>query len=152
MFEFGYELQPRRMQEPDLPAVLAIERRIYPHPWREQTFLDCLHSPYECWMLEGDALTLGHAVISCAVGEAHLLNLSIDEPFQGQGLGRWFLRFLLQRGQQLQADVMFLEVRVSNSKAQKLYQSEGFSEIGVRKNYYPAGTGREDAVIMGYSY
>jgi len=136
----------------DLPGVLSIEHRIYPHPWSRQNFIDCLKDQYECWLLESDSQVIGHGVISRVLDETHLLNLSVDKPFQGQGLGRWFLRFLLSRGEQLGGREMFLEVRVSNKKAQALYQSEGFCEIGVRKNYYPAGTAREDAVIMGYTF
>jgi ribosomal-protein-alanine N-acetyltransferase len=86
-----------------------------------------------------------------AAGEAHLLNLGIAHDWQSQGLGRKFLRHLIEVARVDRADMMFLEVRPSNAKAIQLYLSEGFNEIGMRRNYYPAASGREDAILMGLS-
>ncbi|MEK9893055.1 MAG: GNAT family N-acetyltransferase, partial [Pseudomonadales bacterium] len=67
---------------------------------------------------------------------------------QGQGLGRLALDAALKKASQRLATVMFLEVRDSNQSARALYDSVGFNEIGVRRGYYPAASGREDAVVM----
>ena len=67
---------------------------------------------------------------------------------QGQGLGRKLLDFLLKDTREQQAEVMFLEVRVSNIRAIELYEQNGFAEVGQRKGYYPAEGGREDAIVM----
>jgi len=86
-----------------------------------------------------------------AVGEAHLLNLGIAPGWQGRGLGRRFLHQLIDRARDYHAETLLLEVRPSNVAARQLYLSTGFSEIAVRKKYYPAEEGREDAVLMELS-
>lgn len=73
------------------------------------------------------------------------------KSFQGQGLGRHILSYMLDRAKCLGADVVFLEVRESNRRAYNLYCSAGFNEVGRRVRYYPAHEGREDALIMAYS-
>lgn len=81
--------------------------------------------------------------------EAHLLNLSIAKTYQKQGLGRFLLEYMLKIAKSYQAANMFLEVRASNVSALALYENIGFNEMAVRRNYYPAATGREDAILMG---
>jgi ribosomal-protein-alanine N-acetyltransferase len=86
-------------------------------------------------------------VLSVAVGEAHVLNVCVHPDWQGRGLGRRILDRLLRLAREHEADTAFLEVRASNTVAQRLYESAGFNEIGVRRGYYPARVGREDAVV-----
>ncbi len=136
----------------DLPAVLQNERRAYQFPWTQGVFEDCLQRTYECrLLLEGDEV-LGHAIASVAAGESHLLNLCIRRDEQGRGLGRELLLDVLQRLHERGASMVFLEVRPSNLSAIALYDSIGFGEIGVRKNYYPAAVGYEDALVMGLDF
>jgi ribosomal-protein-alanine N-acetyltransferase len=139
----------RPMRFDDVEAVLAIEHRIYPFPWTLGNFRDSLGSGYSCWTCDFRAQTVGYGIMMLAAGEAHLLNLGVAHDWQGQGLGRKFLRHLIEVARQDGADMMFLEVRPSNDKAIGLYLSEGFNEIGLRRNYYPAANGREDAILMG---
>ena len=137
----------RPMMVDDLPAVLAVENRAYSHPWSEGILRDCLRVGYSCWVCElGDAL-IGHAVMSIALGEAHLLNLCVHPDQQRQGTGRRLLHRMLRVASERQADTVFLEVRASNTAARALYEDEGFGEIGRRRNYYPADSGREDAIV-----
>ncbi len=138
----------REMCESDLNEVLEVERNAYSHPWTEGNFRDCLNDSYEIWLLSQGASIVGHGIISAAVGEAHLLNLCVAKGCQGQGFGRQILRYLAQRARDLEAETMFLEVRESNVIAQSLYHSEGYRQIGIRKNYYPSADGREHAVVM----
>lgn len=140
-------VQPLRAE--DIDALMKIEVRAYPHPWTEGIFRDCLRAGYGCWalMLEGELI--GYAVTSVAVGECHVLNLTVSPDYQGRGFGRRLLREILQHAGEAGADTAFLEVRPSNASARHLYYSEGFNEVGVRRNYYPAvGGGREDAMVM----
>lgn len=135
----------------DLADVLIIERNAYSHPWTEGNFRDSLAGNDEVWLLECDGELVGHGIISVAVGEAHLLNICVASRHQRQGLGRHILHYLFQRSHLLGADIMFLEVRASNVSALTLYQSEAFKQIGIRKNYYPLGGKRENAVMMSRS-
>ena len=137
-----------RMREEDLPEVLAIERAIYTHPWSETNFADSLRAGYECrtWRLNGDLI--GYFILMVAAGEAHLLNLSIAEPHQRRGHGAVLLTEATGLARQLGATNVFLEVRPSNGAAQKLYTRFGFRKVAVRRGYYPAHTGREDALVF----
>lgn len=138
----------RRMAEQDLQAVLDIERRSYQFPWTRNIFLDCLRHGYSAWVLETGQGIVGYGVMSVLVQECHILNLCVDPGSRGQGRGRQLLGELLIIARVHEADSAFLEVRTSNFQALSLYLSEGFSEIGTRRNYYPAQLGREDAVIL----
>lgn len=140
-----FKLRP--MRPDDLPRVMPVELAAYSHPWTEGIMRDCIRVGYQCWVAElGDEL-VGHAVMSVAVGEAHILNLCIAPERQGQGLGRRLLRRMLRMAAELQADTAYLEVRESNVVAQALYESLGFVQVGRRPDYYPEDEGREDALV-----
>jgi ribosomal-protein-alanine N-acetyltransferase len=141
-------LRLRPMSSDDLDAVLDIESRAYPNPWTEGIFNDCLRVGYDCWVLEEGAAVVGYGLLSIAAGEAHLLNLCIEPECQGRGLGRHLLEFLLRQAARCRARTVYLEVRPSNTPALRMYHAAGFVEAGYRKNYYPDGNGREDAVVL----
>lgn len=141
-------MRMRKMTASDLPEVLTIERKNYQFPWGEDIFKDCFKAGYSCWVCEEMDKVLGYSLLSLAVDEAHILNISVDPAEQKQGIGRKMLEHLIEavRGR---AETVFLEVRPSNTAAIALYQDVGFNEIGVRKDYYPAeNNGREDAIML----
>lgn len=138
----------RPMADLDLTAVMAVEEMSYSHPWTLDIFRDCLRAGYHCWVLQVGERLVGHGVMSIAVGECQILNLCVHPDWQGRQLGRRLLRRLLAIARQLQADTAFLEVRRSNHAAIHVYLAEGFCETGLRRNYYPKGQGREDAILM----
>ncbi|KAB7622817.1 ribosomal-protein-alanine N-acetyltransferase [Alkalilimnicola sp. S0819] len=136
------------MSQADIPQVMAVERRAYPYPWTEGIFRDCVRVGYSCWVgLDAQALR-GYAVMSCAAGEAHLLNLCVDPDFQSRGLGGRLLRHALAQAARLGAECLLLEVRPGNVPARRLYEQLGFRVVGRRKDYYPAEQGREDALVL----
>jgi ribosomal-protein-alanine N-acetyltransferase len=138
----------RRMAKQDLDAVLAIENAVYPHPWTRGNFRDSLDAGYHCWILEcGDAIA-GYSVVMIAAGEAHLLNLSIAAAWQRCGLGSELLHFITKLARDYAAERILLEVRPSNLAGRALYASAGFKEIGRRRDYYPDGAHREDALVL----
>src|SRR5688572_28993798 len=136
------------MREPDLEEVLAIENAIYTHPWARGNFVDSLRAGYECRVLRLGHALLGYFVLMVAAGEAHLLNLSIASAHQRTGHGSGLLRDAAALARKLGAQSLFLEVRPSNCAAQALYTRFGFSKIAVRRGYYPAHAGREDALVL----
>jgi ribosomal-protein-alanine N-acetyltransferase len=138
----------RRMTARDLDAVMAIESEIYPYPWTLGNFSDSLHAGYHCWIVECGGVIAGYGVVMIAAGEAHLLNMSIAAGWQRRGLGTALLRFIIKLARDYAAGKIYLEVRPSNTAARALYGGAGFAEIAVRRDYYPAGAGREDAVVM----
>ena len=139
----------RPMQESDLDAIMAIEPKIYSHPWSRGNFADSLKSGYSCWVVELDGELIGYGALMVVLDEAHLLNISIAKAFQGRGFGRGLLEHFIEVARRHGGQMMFLEVRPSNISAIALYESMGFNEFSVRKGYYPAHNGREDAVLMG---
>ncbi|HEY8119476.1 MAG TPA: ribosomal protein S18-alanine N-acetyltransferase [Methylophilaceae bacterium] len=139
----------RPMQMADLDAVMAIEPIIYTYPWTRGNFKDSLNAGYSCWLYNEGNNTIGYAVLMLVLDEAHLLNLSIAKAYQGRGLGRTLLEQMMHVARQHGAQNMFLEVRTSNKTAIHLYENVGFNEMAVRRGYYPAKDGREDAILMG---
>ena len=143
--EFSH-FRPMRLQ--DLELVATIEQDIYDYPWSLGNFRDSLSAGYSCWVNEIDGVAVGYAVMMLAADEAQLLNLGVAKPYQRRGLGRGLLQYMIKVARGYHASVMLLEVRPSNQAARRLYLDTGFIETAVRKKYYPAHDGREDAVLM----
>lgn len=143
----GFRVRP--MQAVDLDGVMAIEQRIYPFPWTRGNFRDSLEAGYDMPVLEVGGGIVAYAVVMWLPDEVHLLNLSVDQPWQGQGLGAWWLSCLFEDVARRGATGMLLEVRPSNQAAIRLYRRLGFETVGLRKRYYPSfNQTREDAIVM----
>tara|TARA_A100001011_G_scaffold75499_1_gene77622 strand:+ start:408 stop:863 length:456 start_codon:yes stop_codon:yes gene_type:complete len=141
----------RKMKESDLPAVSRIEKLNHIQPWSENVLTDCYHSDYLCFVAEENGCQkelTGYLILSQVLEEAHLLNLCVSLESQGLGLGRKLTARGIKEVVKGRARKMFLEVRRSNLKALSLYESFGFREIGIRKNYYQGSSLSEDAVVM----
>jgi ribosomal-protein-alanine N-acetyltransferase len=143
-------LQLAPMTVDDVGAVVEIENVVYSHPWTRGNFLDSLYSGYQAHILrDAQGTLLGYFLVMLAVDEAHLLNISVAQAHQHQGLGRLLLLRASSVARQSGMHSMLLEVRESNQHAFKVYQRYGFTEIGRRKNYYPAvNNAREGAIVM----
>jgi ribosomal-protein-alanine N-acetyltransferase len=143
----GFELSLRLLTESDLVNVMELERSAHSHPWRQSSFEDCLKGRQGCWLAEHNNTLVGYVVVTHAGGDAELLNIAVSPKFQRKGIGSSLLQHAINCviGH---ADMLFLEVRVSNRKAIELYSKEGFFELGNRKNYYPTTNGHEDALLM----
>lgn len=141
------KLRPMRLA--DLDCVMQIEPEIYTHPWTWGNFEDSIKAGYSCWVIDCCGTIAGYGVLMIGVREAHLLNLSVAAQWQGRGLGRFLLEQFVRMARDSDAVQMFLEVRPSNLAARHLYADSGFREITVRRGYYPAARGREDAILMG---
>jgi ribosomal-protein-alanine N-acetyltransferase len=132
----------------DLPGVAAVERASYQFPWSEGIFRDCLRVGYLCRVADLDGEIVCYGVVAMGAGEAHILNLCVRGDLRGRSIGRQMLMLLLERSRQAGMEAVFLEVRPSNLHAIALYQSVGFSQVGLRKGYYQAEGGREDALVL----
>jgi ribosomal-protein-alanine N-acetyltransferase len=138
----------RPLTQADLTAVMQIEDAVYPHGWTIGIFQDCLRVGYNCFAIELNKHLVGYMILSVAVGEAHILNIAIDPLYQKQGIGTLAMQQLMDISLAKGAEAAFLEVRPSNKYAIQLYEGMGFSQVGLRKDYYPTEKGREDAIIM----
>jgi [ribosomal protein S18]-alanine N-acetyltransferase len=142
------EVLIRPMMEIDLSEVAQVEQRSYAFPWSENIFRDCLRVGYTCRSLDLSGQIVGYAVMSLGAGEAHILNVCVRHEFRNLGFGRRLLEHLLERAAAAGVAEAFLEVRPSNVSAIRLYQHLGFEQIGIRRGYYQAPDGREDAIVL----
>ncbi|HYW93383.1 MAG TPA: ribosomal protein S18-alanine N-acetyltransferase [Gammaproteobacteria bacterium] len=138
----------RPLMPGDVGRVMDIERRAYAFPWTAGIFRECLRAGYCAWAMELDERLVGYSIMSVFLDESHILNICIDPEYQGRGLGRQLLDHMLEVARRHGALNTFLEVRPSNRPAVRLYTRSGFVEIGVRRGYYPAARGREDALVL----
>ena len=143
------EAQFTPLSLPLLDAVLAVEAQVYSHPWSRGNFIDSLQAGYQAQCLTAGDELLGYFVAMPGYQEVHLLNITVAPAHQRQGWGLVLLDALALWARGQQADWLWLEVRVSNVRAQQVYLTHGFTRVGVRKDYYPAARGeREDAIVM----
>jgi [ribosomal protein S18]-alanine N-acetyltransferase len=136
------------MHELDVPVIAAIERAAYQFPWSEGIFRDCLRVGYVCRVIDIDGDLGGYGIMSLGAAEAHILNVCIRDAYRSRGCARKILSYLLERARGAGMREAFLEVRPSNVAAARLYHSLGFEQVGVRRGYYQATVGREDAAVL----
>ena len=137
------------LNEALLDDVLRVEQSAYSHPWTRGNFVDSLKAGYSVMTLMGGDTLLGYFVAMEGVEEVHLLNITVAPKFQGQGWAVLMLDALSMWSRGRGAHWLWLEVRVSNTRAMQVYERYGYARVGERKNYYPADQGhREDAVVM----
>jgi len=139
-----------KMRSSDLDEVLKLENDLYPFPWTRGNFLDSISSGYETWILrDSNGVLNGYFLLMLSVDDAHLLNITVKRELQGQGLGLVLLDKAKEIARARKLGAILLEVRPSNTRAEKIYRRYGFMQIGIRKGYYPApNNGREDAIVM----
>lgn len=133
----------------DIPAMLQIEQIATSHPWSQSTFDTCFSERYFNAVLEdSDGEIIGFYIGEKVAVEASLFNIAVSPNARGRGYGLQLLQHFIAQAQQLNALDCWLEVRQSNTNAIRLYEKCGFIQTGLRSNYYPAVTGREDAILM----
>ena len=143
------EVHIRPMMEIDLPDVAAIEQTSYAFPWSENIFRDCLRVGYTCRALDLAGQVIGYGVMSLGAGEAHILNVCVRDEFRSVGFRPPAAR-TPDGTRRRRAASMRPSSRSgpSNLAAIRLYQRLGFEQIGIRRGYYQAPDGREDAIVL----
>jgi len=134
----------RQMRPNDFDAMFEIEQRNAKHAWTKQQISESLQCAQ---VLIVDQKLVGFIVLRTIIDQAELQNISIHNDYQLLGYGE----YLLNHGINNLADSVnqvYLEVRVSNFSAIRLYNKMGFLEMGQRRDYYPTELGREDALTM----
>lgn len=139
----------RPMQLRDLETVASIERATYDYPWTRGNFRDSLHAGYSCQVIEVASAIAGYGILMVAVDEAHLLNLTVAADYQRRGWGGMLLEWFIDLARECRSRALLLEVRPSNHAGRAMYDRFGFRRIALRRGYYPAKFGREDAIVMG---
>jgi [ribosomal protein S18]-alanine N-acetyltransferase len=142
------EVMIRPMRGTDVADVVAIERSSYQFPWSEGIFRDCLRVGYVCRVVTMSRQVVAYGVMSFGAGEAHILNLCVEQAHRCRGVGRQLLGSLIERASAARMSEAFLAVRPSNTAAIRLYLALGFEQVGMRRGYYQAVGGREDAAVL----
>jgi len=134
----------------DIAEVLALEQRVYPFPWTRGNFEDSLAAGNYAQVLRSEqGLLLGYLLALPGYDEMHLLNITVLPQQQGRGHARQMLDALVEVCRGRGFSQVWLEVRQSNAHARRVYARYGFTEVGLRRAYYPAEGGtREDAILM----
>jgi ribosomal-protein-alanine N-acetyltransferase len=139
-------LSIRRLTYPDLPAVLAIERRSFPSPWSLAMFvLELSKADGICLAAERKGVLLGYLICARYETVFHLMNIAVAPEWRRLGIAQALLRELIDRTESPNARLT-LEVRHSNAGAIALYEREGFRIAGTRRRYYQDNG--EDAYVM----
>jgi ribosomal-protein-alanine N-acetyltransferase len=129
--------------------ILPLEQQAYSHPWTRGNFIDSLSAGHWAWVATQDDAPVAYWVAMAVLDEVHLLNLAVARDRWGQGLGQSALDHLVAASKAQGATQIWLEVRVSNARAQALYARNGFAAMGLRRAYYPCHEAqREDARLM----
>ncbi|NUF27384.1 ribosomal-protein-alanine N-acetyltransferase [Gilliamella bombicola] len=144
------------LTEHDLTKAFELEQICHTIPWSKQTFFSNQGDRYLNFKITIDNQIAGFCICQQVADEANLFNIAIHPDFRKQGLAKALLNHLIDTLITIKSpcpiSTLWLEVRQSNSPAIKLYQTLGFNQITVRKNYYPTADGKqEDAIIMAYT-
>jgi [ribosomal protein S18]-alanine N-acetyltransferase len=142
------EVRIAPMRRRHLRGVLRIEQQVYPRPWTFGLFLGEISQRASRVYLVArvGSEVVGYAGMFRAVDDGHITTIAVDPEWQRHGIATRMLLALARAAVERGCRNLTLEVRMSNSGAQSLYQRFGFVPAGVRKGYYPE-TG-EDALVM----
>ncbi|QHQ17029.1 ribosomal-protein-alanine N-acetyltransferase [Pectobacterium parmentieri] len=132
----------------DLAQAFKIEQASHAFPWTEKTFVSNQGERYFNLKLSHDGQLTAYAITQVVLDEATLFNIAVHPDHQRQGFGRQLLEHLIDEMERRGILTLWLEVRESNARAIALYESLGFNEVSVRRDYYPTTQGREDAILM----
>lgn len=136
----------------DAPRMALLDAGASLWPWRESQYLRCCataeDSAERALLLEVDAVLQGFVVYAREFDDGSIYNIVVADTARRQGFGLRLLQAAVDAMVASGARRCLLEVRKSNSAARKLYEQMGFHVDGMRRNYYPLPTGREDAVLM----
>ena len=134
------------MTESDIPRVAELEKMIFTDPWSEKVYRETLALPgVEYVVVTDDEMIVGAAGVRNIVGTGEITNVMLLPEYRGHGTGRKMMQEIIERGKKLGAKDLTLEVRASNTVAQRLYESLGFICEGTRPGFY--NNPKEDAGI-----
>lgn len=126
------------LKEKDIPKIVELENLSFTAPKEEAVFKNDRN---KYLVAKEDRRIVGYIGIEKISGETHIINMAVHPEYRRKGIGKKLIESILN-----DKDVFFLEVRVSNVPALKLYEKFGFNNVGTRKKYYADND--EDAYIM----
>ena len=138
----------RKMTHEDLDRIDELEQELFTSPWpKEEYIYEIDKNPFaNVYVLEEDGVIVGYFDYWILYEQAQIATIGTKKTHQRQGYGQEMLAFMINQASQEGCEVMSLEVRVSNEKAIRLYEKNGFIKVNTRKNYY--SDNHEDAYLM----
>lgn len=141
------KIEITRMTEAEVPQVAAIESEVFTCPWSQKGFLDTLYQDNVRFYLAVEGTTvLGYCGIYMAADEGEITNVAVKPEFRRCHIADEMLQVLVRESEEQGICNIYLEVRVSNDPAIRLYEKHGFIRKGIRKNFYEKP--KEDAYVM----
>lgn len=116
-------------------------------PWSFELFTQSIMTPFSLVAIQDDAV-VGYVIVSQRMDEAEIEDICVHEAFRQKGIGALLLTESLARLSKAKVDSVYLEVRQSNTSAQRLYRQLGFSFTGERKNYYSNRDGSQESAML----
>ena len=136
------------MNEHHVPQIALLERECFADPWSQQSIASELHNPLSLWLVAQEGQTLlGYVGSQTCLDETDMMNIAVSPASRRQGVARALIEALVSALRERGSKQLTLEVRASNGPARQLYESLGFLQVGLRKNYYR--NPKEDALILG---
>ena len=135
------------MQADHVAQVAELEKMCFSMPWSEKSIASELENELSLWVVAVDGDTVaGYVGSQSVLGETDMMNIAVAPDYRRQGIGKKLVTELVAQLKAKGNHSLMLEVRSSNEPAKKLYENLGFSQIGLRKNYYR--NPKEDALIL----
>lgn len=136
-----------KMEECHVPGVAALEKICFHDPWSEKSIASELNNPLSCWLVAvQENAVVGYVGSQTVLDASDMMNIAVDPGFRRMGIAESLVNALVAALKERQSQSLTLEVRASNEPAKALYEKMGFTQVGLRKNYYR--NPREDAWIL----
>lgn len=139
-------MQIVKMEHHHLPDILQVEAECFSSPWSEQMFISEISGKFShYYVIEEDSRAVGYMGMWSLSGEGHITNVAVGKNYRRRGFARALISYFIEIAKKENLEFMTLEVRASNTPAITLYESFGFTQVGVRKKYYDNS---EDALLL----
>ena len=136
------------MNESHVAQVAALEKRCFSDPWSENSVASELENPLSLWLIaEEDGAVCGYVGSQTVLDETDMMNIAVHPDCRRKGIAAALITELVSRLKARGSRVLRLVVRESNFSAIALYEALGFTQLGLRKNYYR--NPKENALILG---
>ena len=136
------------MNKDHVAQIASLERQCFADPWSEGSIASELDNPLSLWLVaEQDGAVCGYVGSQTVLDETDMMNIAVRPDCRRHGIAAALIDELIVRLKERGSHILRLEVRVSNAPAIALYDSLGFTQLGLRKNYYR--NPKENALILG---
>jgi len=135
------------MNESHVAQVAELEKICFSDPWSENSVASELKNPLSCWLVaEEDGVVAGYVGSQTVMDESDMMNVAVHPDYRRKGIAEALVAELVEALKKRESHCLTLEVRASNEPAKALYEKLGFTQVGLRKNYYR--NPKEDALIL----